>query len=159
MAWESSEGASGYTLYVRYEGSDAAHGLDVGLPPAGSDGLVRVIVAELPLGPAVYFAVSAYDTRGNESALSQWLSIAYADVAAVIDTDGDGLTDAAEDFDLDGIVDAGETDPRRPDTDGDGVSDGDEVSGYGTDPLDPASYCDPETGRCQPASARIMTAI
>jgi len=61
------------------------------------------------------------------------------------DTDGDGLTDGAEDADSDGRWEAtlggtgtsgsGETDPNSADTDGDGVSDGAE-NAVGADPLD-----------------------
>ena len=40
------------------------------------------------------------------------------------DTDGDGLPDGVEDKDKDGVVDPGETDPTKADTDGDGISDG-----------------------------------
>jgi len=47
------------------------------------------------------------------------------------DTDGDGLTDAEEEF--------YGTDPNNPDTDGDGFSDFEEIVA-GTDPLDPLSY-------------------
>jgi serine/threonine protein kinase len=48
---------------------------------------------------------------------------------AVLDSDGDGLSDQDE---------AGLylTDPSQPDTDGDGLRDGDEVSTYRTDPVD-----------------------
>src|SRR5262249_50760500 len=52
------------------------------------------------------------------------------------DSDGDGLKDAAEDRDLDMVVDPGETDRLRADTDGDGINDGQEVAN-GTNPLDP----------------------
>ncbi|MEL7447874.1 MAG: OmpA family protein [Pseudomonadota bacterium] len=69
------------------------------------------------------------------------------------DSDGDGLTDGAEDANADGATvntiggtgtaGSGETDPNLPDTDGDGLTDGDEVNGTGpllgagpTDPLD-----------------------
>ncbi len=45
-----------------------------------------------------------------------------------IDTDGDGLSDAAE-------ISRYFTDPNKADTDGDGLSDGDEVLKYHTDPL------------------------
>jgi hypothetical protein len=64
------------------------------------------------------------------------------------DTDGDGLTDAAEqqlgadprraDSDNDGLSDAEEvslsTDPNDADTDDDGLTDGEEVNKYNTDP-------------------------
>jgi hypothetical protein len=70
--------------------------------------------------------------------------------AAVVDTDGDGLSDADEqnfgtdpnnpDTDGDGLTDFEEvmlfgTDPLSPDTDGGGVTDGEEIDA-GTDPLD-----------------------
>lgn len=45
----------------------------------------------------------------------------------VVDSDGDGLSDAQE-----AILG---TDPRNPDTDGDGLTDGEEVLKYGTNPL------------------------
>lgn len=151
VAWEPSAGAAAYALYVGYDTGDATQSLDVGLRGVGSDGLVRVLVAELPLGPTVHFAVAARDGGGIESALSGWLSITYEQAAAVVDTDGDGLTDADEDKDLDRVVDPGETDPGNADSDADGVTDGAEVSTDGTDPLDPAAYCDATTGRCQPA--------
>ena len=55
------------------------------------------------------------------------------------DTDGDGLPDGDEDFDLDGLTNLQEyekgTEPFNEDTDGDGLKDGDEVNTYGTDPL------------------------
>lgn len=70
---------------------------------------------------------------------------------AMIDSDGDGLSDEEErqlgtdsfspDTDRDGLFDYEEvytwkTDPLKPDTDGDGFSDGEEVRG-GYDPNDP----------------------
>ena len=56
----------------------------------------------------------------------------------LVDVDGDGLADTLEDPDLDGLVDASETDPDNDNTDGDGTPDGAEVR-TGTDPLDPES--------------------
>jgi hypothetical protein len=53
--------------------------------------------------------------------------VASATPIAAIDSDGDGLDDAAED-------EAG-TNPQLPDTDGDGLTDGDEVLTRSTDPL------------------------
>jgi hypothetical protein len=54
-----------------------------------------------------------------------------------VDSDGDGLSDAAE-------ISLG-TNPQNPDTDGDGLSDGQEVNDYHTDPtvpdvIDPCAY-------------------
>ena len=51
------------------------------------------------------------------------------------DSDSDGLTDGQEDINRNGIVDIGETDPVNADSDGDGFDDGVEVSS-GSDPLD-----------------------
>ncbi len=45
------------------------------------------------------------------------------------DTDEDGLSDLTEDPNNNDVVDPGETDPTRPDTDGDGLLDGTEVNG------------------------------
>jgi len=65
--------------------------------------------------------------------------------ALSFDKDRDGLTDAIEDANGNGVVDAGETDPLNPDTDGDGLVDGVETNtgifvnfaDTGTDPINP----------------------
>jgi len=54
------------------------------------------------------------------------------------DTDHDGLADGEEDIDHDGEPDPGETDPTRADTDGDGMDDLKERQ-CGTDPCDGAA--------------------
>lgn len=55
------------------------------------------------------------------------------------DSDDNGICDADEDIDEDGLSFRQEldltTDPFNNDTDFDGLSDGDEVNVYGTDPL------------------------
>lgn len=54
------------------------------------------------------------------------------------DSDSDGIPDIIEDADMDGEVDANETDPNDPDTDDDGLLDGieiDDTDGNVTDPL------------------------
>lgn len=74
-------------------------------------------------------------TNGNETAptneqpsASQNENVApVIPTNALIDTDGDGLTDVEEK--------AFGTDPSKPDTDGDGLSDYDEVKVYHTNPL------------------------
>ena len=90
--------------------------------------------------------------------LASGLSFRRTDVAAalatLIDSDGDGLTDAAEtslgtnpnnpDSDGDGLSDGAEvnthgTDPLLADSDGDGLGDGAEVNTYATDPRNPDS--------------------
>lgn len=58
---------------------------------------------------------------------------------AGIDLDSDGIDDRDEDPNLNGLVDAGETDPDNENSDNDNISDGDELK-IGTDPLDSSSY-------------------
>ena len=59
----------------------------------------------------------------------------------VVDTDGDGINDADEDYDEDGLTNANElrsgTDLTKRDTDHDGLTDGEEVNTYFTDPTAP----------------------
>ena len=57
----------------------------------------------------------------------------------LVDTDQNGISDAAEDFDGDGLTNQEEntygTSPWEEDTDEDGLPDGEEANAYGTDPL------------------------
>ena len=139
IGWLPTTGAAGYTLYVRYGTTGTPQPTDVGRPATSADGLVHVVLHSLPLGPTAYFSVAAYNSSHTAGPVSGTLSITYAQAAAVSDTDGDGLTDAKEDKDLDRTVDAGETNPADADSDNDGYSDGSEVLVYFTDPLNPAS--------------------
>jgi hypothetical protein len=136
VAWQPVSEAAGYNLYVRYDSGSFGQPTELGALSPDNDGRVRIVVEDLPLGPTAHFAVSAYDAAGTEGGRSNELSIGYAAAAAVVDSDGDGLTDAEEDTNLDGVVGSGETDPNNPDSDSDGLSDGKEVSLYGTNPLD-----------------------
>ncbi len=97
-------------------------------------------------GQTYYFAVTAYDTAGNESDLSNEVNYTIP----WKDTDGDGLLDKDEnniygtnptlaDTDGDGLSDYEEiytssTSPLVVDTDGDRLSDSDELYLYGTSP-------------------------
>lgn len=89
--------------------------------PANSNGTLSLVVSGLDVRTDWAFSVKAVGPAG--SALSNELRLLYRDVASVVDSDGDGLVDAAEDANLNRLVDAGESDPDRPDSDGDGVRD------------------------------------
>ena len=134
VGWEPVIGASGYMVRVQYGSTASPVATDVGRPPTEGDGIVRVTLTDLPLGPTATFSVSAYDAKRAAGGVSSSLSITYAQAAPISDTDDDGLSDAAEDVDLDQSRDATETDRLKADTDGDGVGDGDEITA-GTNPL------------------------
>lgn len=57
-------------------------------------------------------------------------------LSPTVDTDGDGIPDVEEDANGNGVVDTGETDPYRADSDNGGESDGSEVAAK-RNPLDP----------------------
>ena len=136
VGWSPVSGSNGYKVYVGINGAAFAAPVNVGKPTAENDGVIRVVVADLPLGPNLRFAVSSYTSSGDESVLSNQLQITYAKAAAVLDSDSDGLTDAQEDKNLNNKVDSGETSPKDADSDNDGLKDGNEVKSRGTNPLD-----------------------
>src|SRR5262249_52484247 len=111
-----------YGVYRRLARGGYSAGQDVGKPAPASDGTLSVQLASLDVRSDYVFAVTAY-TAVSESPLSNEIPSGYAQVAALVDSDGDGLKDAAEDVNLNRVVDPGETDPNNPDTDGDGVGD------------------------------------
>ncbi len=139
LTWVGVPTAAYYNVYVRYGGTPFGHPIGVGRGATSPNGLVRAIVRGIAMGPTAHFAVAAVDEAGNEGELSNELSISYARAARVVDSDGDGLTDAEEDVDLDRTVGPLETDPNNPDSDGDGWSDGDEVEA-GANPLSPGDF-------------------
>ncbi len=116
-------GVAGYRVYFRPAGGAYGRGLDVGKPTAGPGGVLSTVVGDLDTRTDYLFAVTAVGADGAESERSNEIGIGYADVAPLLDSDHDGLSDAAEDTNLNRIVDARETDPDNPDTDGDGVGD------------------------------------
>jgi hypothetical protein len=143
VRWDASDeaGVAGYHLYVR-EG-DGAYGAprDIVADVAGIGG-VATVLSDLAVEGTYTFAVTAYTADGRESERSNERTIDYAEAAAVVDSDGDGLTDAEEDTNLNGVRDPGETDRLLADSDGDLVPDGVERE-RGTDPLDATSpACD-----------------
>ena len=114
--------------------------------------LVRLVKTDLVVGGGTFSATTSYshyylyvnhvlqgevDNGGiGDHTLRPYLALqscaadpGYVDtnftrVSLLLDRDGDGLADLYEDVNLNGVVDAGESDPLNPDTDGDGVPDG-----------------------------------
>ncbi|MBI3767686.1 MAG: fibronectin type III domain-containing protein [Deltaproteobacteria bacterium] len=139
LRWNAPAGptVAGYHLYVR-EGA-GAYGLWRDIVADGtSDGGFTTVLGDLAVEQTYTFALSAYTADGRESARSNERTIDYAAAALIVDSDGDGLTDAEEDTNLNGVQDPGETDRLRADSDGDLVPDGIE-SARGSDPLDATS--------------------
>jgi hypothetical protein len=139
VAWTRVGDAVGYKVYVRYVGGSF---VEAAAPSVGSANIVEHTVHDLALGPTYFFSVTTVAPSGEESRLSNELYVDYARAATAVDSDGDGLTDAEEDTNLNQQVDPGETDPNNPDSDGDGVTDGIERSVLGTDPLSTDSDAD-----------------
>jgi hypothetical protein len=123
VRWQPSTTGSiaEYEVYKRTatEGYGAS---EPGTPTADSGGVLSLVVSNLDVRTDYFFRVKAVATSGT-SPLSNEVRIGYADVAGVLDSDGDGLRDAQEDVNLNRLVDAGESDPTRADSDGDGVGD------------------------------------
>ena len=131
LRWQASgtPDVVGYRVYVRPSAGAYGAGQNAGNPTPGTDGSIAYVLSTLDPRTDYLFAVSAYRSDGSETPRSNERALGYAQVAALVDSDGDGLTDAEEDVDLDRVVDAGETDPQRADTDGDGVPDGNDDCG------------------------------
>ena len=151
LAWRPVSGAAGYRLYARQNGYPDFIAVDIGLPTADAAGVLHYAHGGLLVESTHTFALATYDAARVESTRSNELTVGYASAARIVDSDGDGLTDAAEDPNLNQTRDSGETDRLRSDTDGDGTSDGLEVAA-GTDPLNAAS-------KPGPTPTRTATAI
>gem|GEM_PF-6209051 len=112
LAWRPVAAAAGYMVHVRYNGGKLQPPLFVGSQAPGKDGLVHVVVTGVRVAKRATFSVRAYDSDERLGPASNEITLAYPQIAAVIDSDGDGFTDAEEDVNLDGIVQAWETDPH-----------------------------------------------
>ena len=141
LVFDRDANATSYNVYVRFEPGAGpppteperkATFLESALP-GGADERIRVLLRNLPVGPVAAFTVTAL-RNGVESPRSNQLRLTYETIAHYIDSDGDGLLDFEEDYDLDLVVDAEETDSRKADTDGDGLSDYKEIFDTNTDP-------------------------
>jgi hypothetical protein len=138
LAWQPVTGVSGYKLYARQNGYPDPIAIDIGQPAADAWGVLHYEHSGLLVESTNVFSLASYDATRTESVPSNELSVGYATAAAIVDSDGDGLTDAQEDTNLNLAREASETDRLRSDTDGDGTSDGAEVNA-GTDPLNASS--------------------
>jgi len=152
LTWTPVEQASGYRILHRPAPGETWYAVDAGPIATGGDGLVRARVEGLEYGVACDLAIATYDEAGAERGRSGAIRLDYAAVAHLVDSDGDGLSDADEDRNLDRRIGAGETDPANPDTDGDGLDDGDEVLIHHTDPLSADSDGDGLTDQQEVAS-------
>ncbi|MFN8545778.1 MAG: hypothetical protein U0807_16470 [Candidatus Binatia bacterium] len=114
---------TGYRVYSRALAAAYGQPADAGMPTPAADGSLSFQLAALDVRTDYGFVVTGYRPDGSESAYSNEMTLGYAQVAAQVDSDGDGLSDAAEDVNLNRIVDAGETNPLAADTDGDGIGD------------------------------------
>ena len=108
---------AGYKVYYGYSSRQYNTNVNVGKS-------TKAILSGLDDVKIYYFAVTAYDSNGNESKYSNEVSYNLS----TGDSDKDGLSDWDE-------INVYRTDPNRADTDGDGLNDGDEVAVHRTDPV------------------------
>ncbi len=93
-----------------------------------TNGLALRLLAATMAALTLATAQSALAHESSDSvANDQPAIIPPSGVFAPIDSDRDGIADLNEDKNLNGLVDAGESDPHLADSDGDGVADGIEV--------------------------------
>jgi hypothetical protein len=106
---------AGYTVYYGESSGVYSCAVDV-----GNHTSCAISDACFQEGSTYYFAATAYDEYGNESAFSDEVPYTFG----APDEDGDGISDYDE------INEYG-TDPDKSDTDDDGFDDGDELSYWG----------------------------
>ena len=99
------------------------------------DGDVHPILADL-------YAISPDEKDADGDGLNNYTEICVTGTDPnVVDTNGNGVNDADEDYDEDGLTNANElrngTDLTKKDTDHDGLTDGEEVNTHHTDPASP----------------------
>ena len=119
LAWDPNQESNlaGYRIYWGTASRQYDYSADLG-------NVTSYRFTGLTEGQSYFIAVTAYDTRYNESGFSN--EIIYS--VPIEDKDGDGLSDTRE------IKEYG-TDPKIADSDRDGLTDGEEINIYDTDPL------------------------
>lgn len=137
VRWTGDDDRSlaGYRLHVKPASGAERAPIDVPRPRHDGSGRFESVITDLEVETTYTFTISAYDALGTESERSNAYTIGYAEAARVVDTDHDGLPDAAEDRNLNQRTDPGETKRTVADTDGDDVPDGLEYQ-FGSNPLD-----------------------
>lgn len=102
---------------------------------AGSDDAILTVSGDGMVTPHAVGVGFVKVTPAGEAPVIVRVEIAAPDLDT--DTDDDGILNDVEDANHNGIVDAGETDPKQIDTDGDGIQDGTEMgvtpAGIGAD--------------------------
>ncbi len=129
VSWLANSDAdlAGYRVYYGTSSGSYDNTLDAGLSTS-------VEIEGLAQGDTYYFAVTAYDTSGNESAFSEERSISIPlDSSVANDNDNDGIPDYIE---LSWGLDTNNPMDSMLDTDGDGFVNLVEYMS-GTNPLDP----------------------
>lgn len=104
--------------------------------------IITAVFAEKEAVPdeiAALFGIDPNDYDTDNDGLSNYVEIyVTATDPTIVDSDEDGISDADEDADEDGLTNKEEidlgTDPAKKDTDNDGINDYDEVNTYDTDP-------------------------
>lgn len=125
LRWQPSSDptVAGYRVYSRLASGSFGPAQDAGKPAPAPDGTVSFQLTNLNVESDYAFAVSVYATGGSESPRSNERTLVYGQVASLVDSDDDGLTDAQEDVNLNRVVDAGESNPDVADSDADGIGD------------------------------------
>ena len=149
---DADPSVAGYRLHVKPATGAERAPVDVPRPRHDGSGRFESVIGELEVTATYTFTITAYSDGGVESERSNSYTIGYAQAAAVVDSDNDGLVDADEDRNLNQRVDTGETDRLVADTDGDEVPDGLERE-FGSDPLDGSS---PSCGPLQFSEFRLV---
>jgi hypothetical protein len=123
LTWEpnSESDLAGYKIHYGTAGGEYTNVVDVG-------NVTDCTIGSLEEGLTYYFAATAYDSFGNESAYNEEISL-YIESEETLDTDEDGMADIWE-MENFGSLDCDGTD----DFDSDNISDLDEFL-EGTDPL------------------------
>src|SRR5262245_46555853 len=111
VRWQPSPAptVTGYRVWVRALAAPSLPVVAAGRPPPAADGSLAAVVPGLDGRTDYEVSVTAYDA-GGESVPSNAIGIGYVQLASRIDSDGDGLTDATEDPNLNRTRDVGETD-------------------------------------------------